>query len=49
MNSKFKKALGVGLSVFALFIGSVSLTGCETEEEIEQEEIEEDEIEEDDD
>lgn len=41
MNSKLKKALGIGLSVFALFIGSVSLTGCETGGEIEQEEIEE--------
>lgn len=49
---KFKKALGIGLSAFALFIGSVGLTGCETggevEEEVEEGELEE-EIEEEDD
>lgn len=45
MSSSLKKALGVGLSVFALFIGSVGLSGCETGEEVEieeQEELEED-------
>lgn len=34
----WKRIVGVGLSVFALFIGSVGLTGCETGEELEQEE-----------
>ena len=48
MNLKLKKALGIGLSIFALLIGSVSLTGCETGGELEQEELEE-EIEEEDD
>ena len=41
MSSKLKKALGIGLSVFALFISSASLTGCEAEGDgggIEQEE-----------
>lgn len=46
MSSSLKKALGIGLSVFALFIGSVGLSGCETggegEAEIEEpEELEE--------
>lgn len=38
----WKRIIGVGLSVFALFIGSATLTGCETGEEgLEQEELEE--------
>ena len=41
MNSNLKKALGIGLSVFALFISSASLTGCEAEGEGEGEGVEE--------
>jgi hypothetical protein len=33
----WKKAIGIGLSVFVLVIGSVGLTGCEVGEETEQE------------
>ena len=40
MSSSLKKALGIGLSVFALFISSATLTGCEAEEGGEQEELE---------
>ena len=41
MNTNWKKIIGVSLSVFALFVSSVGLTGCETEEEeIETEELE---------
>lgn len=39
-NSNWKRYLSLGLSVFALFIGSAVLTGCETAE-VEQEGIEE--------
>lgn len=31
----WKKIIGIGLSVFVLSAGSVGLTGCETEEEVE--------------
>ncbi|MEL6441014.1 MAG: hypothetical protein AAFQ80_17375 [Cyanobacteria bacterium J06621_8] len=41
-NSKFKRLLGIGLSSFALFIGSVGLTGCEVETQGEAEELGED-------
>ncbi|MEL7078309.1 MAG: hypothetical protein AAGM46_20615 [Cyanobacteria bacterium J06582_2] len=40
----WKRIIGIGLSVFALFIGSASLTGCEVGgegEEIEEGELEE--------
>ena len=38
----WKRIIGVGLSAFALFIGSATLIGCETGEEApEQEELEE--------
>ena len=39
-TTNWKKIVGVGLSVFVLFIGSVGLTGCETAEEGETEELE---------
>ena len=45
-NTNWKKIIGVGLSVFILFAGSVSLTGCETGEETEELELEEEELEE---
>lgn len=32
-SSNWKRIIGLGLSVFVLFVGSVGLTGCETEEE----------------
>ena len=40
-SSNWKRIIGLGLSGFLLFVGSVGLTGCETggEEELEQEEI----------
>ncbi len=47
MNTNWKKIIGVGLSVFVLSLGSVGLTGCEAEEEVEIEETEELEVEED--
>ena len=37
----WKKLVGLGLSVFTLFIGSVTLTGCEAEQEEDVEELEE--------
>ena len=39
-NSNWKKSLSLGLSIFALFLGSAVITGCETAE-VEQEGIEE--------
>ncbi|MBE9047923.1 hypothetical protein IQ255_26620 [Pleurocapsales cyanobacterium LEGE 10410] len=33
----WRRIIGLGLSVFALSIGSVGLTGCETGEEVEEE------------
>ena len=36
----WKKIIGVGLSVFALSLGSVGLTGCEAGEEAEEVEVE---------
>ena len=42
MNFKWKRLMGLGLSLFALSIGSIGLTGCETEPEGEAEELGED-------
>lgn len=39
---KLKRLLGIGLSLFALFVGSVGLTGCEVETEGEAEKLGED-------
>ena len=36
---KWKKLMGLGLSVFVLFVGSVGLTGCEVETEGDAEEL----------
>ena len=41
-NFKWKRLMSLGLSVFALSIGSVGLTSCETEPEGEAEELGED-------
>lgn len=30
-SSNWKKTIGLGLSVFALLIGSAGITGCETQ------------------
>lgn len=38
----WKKLVSIGLSAFALFVGSVGLTGCEVEPEGETEELGED-------
>ena len=38
----WKRLVGIGLSAFALFFGSVGLTGCEVETEGEAEELGED-------
>lgn len=42
MNFKWKRLMGLGLSLFALSIGTIGLTGCETEPEGEAEELGED-------
>ncbi len=39
---KWKRLMGLGLSVFALSIGSVGLTGCEVETQGDAEELGED-------
>ncbi|MBE9048417.1 hypothetical protein IQ255_29210 [Pleurocapsales cyanobacterium LEGE 10410] len=39
---KGKRLVSIGLSAFALFVGSVGLTGCEVETEGEAEELGED-------
>lgn len=39
---KWKRFMGLGLSLFALFFGSVGLTGCEVEADGEAEELGED-------
>ena len=41
-SSQWKKFVSLGLSVFALSIGSIGLTGCEVEPEGEAEELGED-------
>jgi|GEM_PF-3846485 len=41
-NPKWKKFMGLGLSLFALSVGSVGLTGCEVEPQGEAEELGED-------
>ena len=40
-NSRWQKIIGLGLSVFLLFVGSVGLTGCETGGEETEVEVEE--------
>ena len=35
----WKKYVGLGLSIFALFFGTVGLTGCEVEKEGDAEEL----------
>ena len=40
MSLSWKRTISVGFSVFALFIGSVGLTGCDIAGEAEQEGVE---------
>ena len=40
MSLNWKRTISVGFSVFALFIGSVGLTGCDIAGEAEQEGVE---------
>ena len=37
-SPNWKRTVGLGLSVFVLLVGSVGLTGCETEEGADQQE-----------
>lgn len=39
MNLGWKKTISIGFSVVTLFIGSISLTGCDIAGEAEQEEV----------
>ena len=41
-NFEWKRLMGIGLSVFALSVGSIGLTGCETQADGEAEELGED-------
>ena len=41
-NFEWKRLIGIGLSVFALSIGSIGLTGCEAESDGGAEELGED-------
>jgi len=41
-HPKWKRFMGLGLSLFALSVGSVGLTGCEVEQDGEAEELGED-------
>ena len=40
MSLSWKRTINVGFSVFALFIGSIGLTGCDVAGEAEQEGVE---------
>ena len=41
-NFEWKRLIGIGLSVFALSLGSIGLTGCEAESDGAAEELGED-------
>ena len=40
MSLNWKRSISLGFSVFALFIGSIGLVGCDEAGEVEQEEVE---------
>lgn len=42
-SPQWKRFIGLGLSIFILFIGSVGLSGCSAGEEVEQEGLEQEE------